>query len=192
MWKVEILLTFEPIDKIKFTQRTQNMDRKENFRSILWTNWCCDNQPSFHLKDRNAMSVSTCFASSLKTVGSKVTIRGIHRPLQQEHSRHVLHFWKSRRRERSQETPLWLPSGIWSQVCEIQGPDVVGMVDIPKDDLQWVKILLYSPLLFNVGRVCILLLVNSMWQRQLDVTPLIMLHGVEKEWDVSTLIRQRW
>lgn len=80
MWKVEILLTFEPIDKIKFTQRTQNTDRKENFRSILWTNWCCDNQPSFHLKDRNAMSVSTCFASSLKTVGSKVTIRGIHRP----------------------------------------------------------------------------------------------------------------
>lgn len=152
------------------------------------------------------MSVSTCFASSLKTVGSKVTIRGIHRPLQREHSRHVLHFWKSRRRERGQQAAFmaeqaeswgsvgrnWLPSDRWSQVCEIQGPDVVGMVGIPKDDLQWVMILPYNPLLFNVGRACILLLVNSIWQRQLDVTPLIMLHGVEKEWDVSTLVRQRW
>lgn len=79
-------LTLEIIGKIKFTPESQNIRKKEDLR-ILWRNLGCDNQFLFPPKNRvemGAVQLKGCnvsfnfFASSPKTVGFKVTIKGIH------------------------------------------------------------------------------------------------------------------
>lgn len=137
-------LTLELIGKFKFTQRSQNMKKKENLRRIIRRNLCWDNQ--FFSTKGQGCHVSFNFLSfgSKKNWASKWTPEGITHYPPVKHSRNVSNFCPrnlkgkkirqaalaAKQRKLSllrTVLPWW-----WSKVCETQDQSVEpikGMVN---------------------------------------------------------------